>query len=199
MLKETFDSIKAALNERVTSPFLGAFSICWLIVNWKIPVLILKSDLPIEQTIAQIENTNSVFNRLLIPLAIALVILFIYPWITFYVFRYFNIVDIKKRIAKQNGDLRILKSKESLIQAEADLETMKAISLMRIDEQKRILVQNTAENERHSILNREQQNIDTEFYLLRHRLEQEKNLRHQFPNVVLPHTPIGNNRTQNQT
>ncbi|MBU0714190.1 MAG: hypothetical protein KJ964_02390 [Verrucomicrobia bacterium] len=122
----------------------------------------------------------------------------LYPWITFAVFRYFSIVKIKKRLTKHNVDLRILKSKGDLIQAEADLETKKAISLMRIDEHKRILEQNAANQERSFASQREQEKISMEFDLLKYRLSREQDLRLLHPDLVLPHTPLGKTPTQNQ-
>ena len=190
MLKETFDSIKSALTERATNPFIGAFCICWLIVNWNIPVLIIKSDIPIEQTIAQIESKSTIYNHLVIPLVVATVILVIYPWITLLVFRYFSFVEIKRRLTKNIADLLILKSKAGLIQAEADLETQKAISLMRIDEHKRRLEQDASDRERSFTSQREKKKIDMEFELIKHRLSQERELMNNYPDLDFPNAML---------
>lgn len=198
MIKETFDSIKMALNERVSSPFLGTFSICWLIINWKIPVFIFKSDLPIEQTIAHIEQDSTIFNRLLYPFIMAAILLAVYPWISYVVFRYFNLIETKKRISKHKTDFKILRNKASLVQAEADLEVEKAISLLRIDERKRQLQQETDNQERNEIYGREKAKINIEYALLEERLKAESRLRNMYPKIEFPN-PVIAKQVEKQT
>ena len=44
MIRDTIDSIKASLYERAASPFLSAFGLSWVVVNYRL-ILLLISDL----------------------------------------------------------------------------------------------------------------------------------------------------------
>jgi hypothetical protein len=50
MINETLKSIKEVLSERISNPALGSFSLFWFAFNWQIPIIVFKSNEPIEKT-----------------------------------------------------------------------------------------------------------------------------------------------------
>ena len=83
MIKELWTSLKEGIQERLSSPMLGTFLIVWVIHNWEISLLLLKSNKPIEQTIKNIQTNHSNFQDIfLTPAGLSLAILIIYPFLS---------------------------------------------------------------------------------------------------------------------
>ena len=70
-------SLKDHVDERLRSPFGGAFVLSWLVVNWKGVAVMLLSDLPVEERIKQ-ATTDYVdwYSGLLLPVGLALTFTF---------------------------------------------------------------------------------------------------------------------------
>lgn len=107
MIEELTKSIKADLYERVASPLFGAFSISWIIWNWKF-LLALTSSLKLEEKINFIDGTlyhgwvQPFTTLFLAPLVSAVVFIFLYPIPAKYVFKHVKEVQKDLKVIKVN-------------------------------------------------------------------------------------------------
>lgn len=93
-MKDIVNSFKAHLYERTSSPLLGAFIFYWLICNYKMVIILLDDklnsknkfleiDILYKEDIVSIPNLiNIPLNGLLIPIAITLIYILIFPFIS---------------------------------------------------------------------------------------------------------------------
>jgi len=84
--ESVLSSFKAALLERIKSPLAGAYIVSWLIVNWKIPYLLLWSDstLTIGKRLNLINEKhlhNDYINLYVTPIIITLVYVVVFPYV----------------------------------------------------------------------------------------------------------------------
>jgi predicted membrane protein len=126
VIEDTLSSFKEVIRDRFRNKFLGAFILGWLTLNWKIPVLIVKSALPIETTIQTIDSQHlSVCRSLLLPILFAAIYVLVSPWLSHVVFLYQCWVDQRRIRAKQKQELYVLEGKQKLVEKEAELEIAK--------------------------------------------------------------------------
>lgn len=79
MFKQIFNDLKDTTTERFSSPILGTFTIFWLVLNWKIPLILIFSNKNIEERILKIEELFNIFNGLTNPLILTFIFLLVYP------------------------------------------------------------------------------------------------------------------------
>jgi hypothetical protein len=107
MLKEFAQSFQRLVHERITSPLSGAIILSWLYWNWRIPVMLLLSNQPVEARIKLIaDEYTSVYPNLIYPLATATLLLALYPWIAYLPYRWWLMADLikeKARVAFSQG------------------------------------------------------------------------------------------------
>lgn len=112
MMTDILDSITATLRERLVSPLAGSFVISWLIVNYKVVVILLSNMKPhvkfayIEQHIWT-ENSQTLLYGLIYPLAAALSYIFIYPWPARWLMQYSLYQQNKTKLARIHGERKI--------------------------------------------------------------------------------------------
>jgi len=88
MLKEFYQSIRATLYERSTSPLTGTFALAWISFNWRPVLIAAMSNRPIEDRISYIEQHYISWKEgLVFPFAVSLAIIFIYPKASTFVFK----------------------------------------------------------------------------------------------------------------
>jgi hypothetical protein len=98
-LKELFSDLKSRLN----SPLFGSYLISWLVFNWRIPVTLIlykQNELCLDNynSFADViyKNTN-VLNNLLLPLTVALVYTFVFPFFKEFIRRYQTKIKIQSQ------------------------------------------------------------------------------------------------------
>lgn len=94
MNKDLFNSLRLTLYERSTSPLMGAFLISWSLWNYEI-FLYLISNIPTDQKVIEINSRLAISrgNTLKLifgPIATTFIYLFIYPYISQPVFRFWQ-------------------------------------------------------------------------------------------------------------
>lgn len=84
-MKEVLDSLTTTLRERLVSPLAGAFIVSWLIINYKVVVVLTSGMKPhvkfpyIEDVIWR-DSYDLWMNSLVYPAIAALLYILIYPW-----------------------------------------------------------------------------------------------------------------------
>ncbi|EML0562618.1 TPA: hypothetical protein L9968_000548 [Klebsiella aerogenes] len=79
--KELISSFKSTALERVKSPILGAFVFSWFVFNWRSFLILLFSKSGIEERIIYIEHYYNWLTLYVFPIALALALCWILPWI----------------------------------------------------------------------------------------------------------------------
>lgn len=78
-ISETFKT----LMQRSANPIIGSFISSWLVINWKLLLLLLKSNSEIEATISIIENEHlKVEHILYYPLIFSISYVIFAPWLS---------------------------------------------------------------------------------------------------------------------
>ena len=193
IVKQTIESIRLAVNERLASQVVGTFILFWLLFNWPILVLLWKSQLPVEDTIKAIYETRLTLLRSLIyPATATVVYLLVYPWISFAASIYHDWVNKKRILKKQKQDVEILKSKKDIFEAEADLELVKLkkkhVLEIEAKQWEADWLRKGKENEKalekqnsYDAVNEAKQKIDYEMQIREHRLNSEAAMRAKYP------------------
>ena len=79
---ETLQNLKQTINERIKNPFIGAFFISWVIINWRPIFIILFSHDEIYNKIGVIDkNYSDWHNYFLWPILIAIFYIIILPYL----------------------------------------------------------------------------------------------------------------------
>lgn len=108
MFDDLAKTVKAQLYERVSSPLLGAFTISWVVWNYRF-VLLLLSSMPIADKFSYIDNNifsspDTIFLRgSLYPILTSLLLIFVYPIPAKFVYGYWRkrqreLKEIQQRI-----------------------------------------------------------------------------------------------------
>lgn len=93
-IDELRESLKQSLLERVSSPLIGSFAISWVIVNWRGIAYFMLSEDTIVERLAYIETHFSSHRTLwAIPLLVALLYVFGYPWPNRQIVRYRSLMN----------------------------------------------------------------------------------------------------------
>lgn len=118
-MEETTNSIKDAIKERLTNPFLGKLLLAWVIWNWKIPYI---SFFVSEENIIPPEGINSTnklefvsnyltpdsfwdfCNIYLVPLLITAILIWVVPWVSDIVFNVSEKYRLKRALKTKNTD-----------------------------------------------------------------------------------------------
>lgn len=126
-MKGFLTAIFDASRDRLKNPFIGAFVLSWLAINWKGIATFFFSQNTIEKRIEIIElNYSSLWDILLIPLIIAGIYIVVLPYLML-VFDLISNVALKKR--KENlFDHRFydIEGRKKLAIGESELEDIKA-------------------------------------------------------------------------
>ncbi|WP_111308932.1 hypothetical protein [Confluentibacter sediminis] len=89
-MEETTESLKDAIKERVSNPFIGKLLLAWIIWNWKITYVtffVSEERLSVNRLdfVSKYLNPHSIFNFLniyFVPLLITAFLIWVAPWIS---------------------------------------------------------------------------------------------------------------------
>jgi hypothetical protein len=125
-IKETFEVIKEAVHERISSPILGSFAFFVFGFNWQTLVTVWKTQLPIEVALQNLETARITWTRgLILPAACTIVFCLVYPWFRFWLSWYTDSVDTRRIIKRHKAELKILENRKDILIAEGKLEDIK--------------------------------------------------------------------------
>lgn len=83
MLKDLVNSIFLSTSERLKNPFVGSFIIALLLLNWKVILIVLFSDLNMIDRISYVsQNFIQIETYLILPFSIALIYTLILPYLS---------------------------------------------------------------------------------------------------------------------
>jgi signal transduction histidine kinase len=126
MLKEILPSFKKSFEERLSNPILGTFSIAWIIINWRLWTILLFSKKTIEDKITFIEKSYVDWHSLfLYPLIFTVVYLVIFPWLLLGIQLLQEKANGQRKIHKLGVDAKYAKLRVELVEAEAEIESLK--------------------------------------------------------------------------
>lgn len=99
------ESVKAHIDERLRSPFGGAFLISWIIVNWERIFLFIFSSITAEEKVAIIKNAPpSTHDLLWAPLGYAAIGLVSYYFLSSVAIALFETYGVVRRFIEQKFD-----------------------------------------------------------------------------------------------
>lgn len=125
-MKELIQSIFDSSTERIKSPLVGSYITAFLIYNWRPVLIILFSDLQMENKIELINNTYCLLSSFLWPLAISLFYVLILPWLNYLIEKALFGLTRSKSIKKHESKLFLLHQKKDEVRAEKELEDIRA-------------------------------------------------------------------------
>ena len=76
--------ILEAFGTRIRSPFFGYFALSLFSINWKAILILTMSDNTINDRIKEFELSTSINSLLWYPIALAILISIVYPWIQYF-------------------------------------------------------------------------------------------------------------------
>ena len=100
MLDEFQKSVRRVLTERIVNPFLGSFTLAWLLWNWQILFYLWREDTKVSP-LKQLENIVTLFENptynFWLPLASAFGYAFVYPLLSLTIIFVWEFADEQKR------------------------------------------------------------------------------------------------------
>lgn len=136
IIKEIADSSKKVVIERVKSPLLSSFSLFWLTINWKIPLVLIGSEKSIEDKIAYIDSLTNIDLGFIYPLIGAAFYAGFYPVINYRLFMLHQNREKKAEIIKAENLCEILNKKIEVTRLESTLEQSKFNAERRLNQDK---------------------------------------------------------------
>ncbi|MEP5763301.1 MAG: hypothetical protein ABJ308_01840 [Halieaceae bacterium] len=141
-MQEALNSIKAFLYERSSSPLAGAFVIAWLIINYRIVLIVFSGDSPdlkfsgIEQYFEELGYLQSwwgwssaipvvVWKGVVSPVILTILYLFIYPAVAYPVYKWSLWIQGEMRKLKEAADkdkMLPVKRSQEILTRQAQLE-----------------------------------------------------------------------------
>lgn len=114
-MKNILESISKSAEERIRNPFIGAFTISWLIFNWQFIYYILFSDKKVEEKLLfVVKNFHNYWYILVFPLLSSLFYLLIVPYVNLWTDKF-----VKK--SKKQRELEIHENDKIKIQRETEI------------------------------------------------------------------------------
>ncbi|WP_339705097.1 hypothetical protein [uncultured Kriegella sp.] len=161
-MKGIITAILDTSKDRLKNPFIGAFAISWIAINWKPIVTFLFSDTSIQERIALIElNYESNWNILFLPLIFAGIYIIVLPYLML-VFDLISNNALKKR--KENlFDHRFydIEGRKKLAIGESELEDIKANYREKADLNKKVQQLSTNIEKKNEFIESLQSKIET--------------------------------------
>ncbi|SHJ70593.1 hypothetical protein SAMN04487911_13138 [Arenibacter nanhaiticus] len=127
-MKGIITAILDTSKDRLKNPFIGAFAISWIAINWKPIVTFLFSSKTVEKRIELIElNYESTWNILFLPLIIAGIYIIVLPYLML-IFDLISNNALKKKKKKNLFEHRFydIQGRKKLAIGESELEDIKA-------------------------------------------------------------------------
>ncbi len=161
-MKDLIANLLETSKERLKNPFVGAFLISFVAINWRVFWIILFSDVKVEDRIIYVQDFYiSAEYGLLYPLIVALVYVIVLPYITWGLDLLVEKSTVERKrmaITQQVGDI---KGKQELAIEEAKLEDAKASFRDKADLNKRIELLQNQLNERERLIAKRDEEIQS--------------------------------------
>lgn len=148
--KLTISNLFEDIKERISSPFFSSFIISWLVINWKIPIVLFwysTNDLRVDgydSYLDFIEKYSNGLNIILPPVIGALFYCFAYPFLRDLI----KVFNAKRKTATNDKLLKVAKS--------GQIDMMSYIRIKQDFTKLTYLLENTIKDEKHySELNRD--------------------------------------------
>ncbi|MFD2163686.1 hypothetical protein ACFSJU_14850 [Paradesertivirga mongoliensis] len=126
-MKELVDEVRTGVRERLRNPFVGAFFLSWIVVNWKAIFTILFSKKPIEESIPYVTENFAGIDLLLVwPLTLAIVYLIGLPYINWLLEAILTHSSEKRAIISTSQEIRRISRGTSIEVAKIEQEKAKA-------------------------------------------------------------------------
>lgn len=127
MITEVLSELRAHVSERLRNPLLGPFTVGWLIFNWRLVAVLLFSEKPVEERIADIDASYLSFTDLLwIPLAFALGFALLIPWVSWGIQYVQEGANLRRRKHRLKLDTEYLEASVERAEAQATLNRILA-------------------------------------------------------------------------
>lgn len=140
MFDEFRKSLKASLYERTASPIIGAFVSAWLILNWKLCLIVAFADDTIYERLAYIEKSPyiDIWPNLYFPLVAAAIFIGLYPLASLLPYKWWEWYAKKKAEIKNSMQRGVLISLEKSMELrnEIDNQEVKFEEMLKGKEQK---------------------------------------------------------------
>jgi len=129
MIKNFFNSIFQISTERMKNPFISSFLVALIIINWKAILVMLLSDLKIENRIEYTTgNYINIYDYLILPLAIAVFYTLVLPYIMYGIDRLVKFADDEKLTGYYDREQNKMGRRIELAKSEVELERTRANS-----------------------------------------------------------------------
>lgn len=175
ILKEWTTSIKKNFEQRLTNPLLGAFSVSWVLFNWKALLFLMQSNKEIEAKIGYVEsNFNDISFLLYYPLISAVFITVVLPWVSYFVQSAQEFVNKKRSLKQFQYDTELLKAKKDYITIQSEIDHIKATHELELEfsrKEKEIALEKEVKHSQHE-LEKDHKLMENDF--------KERAQRHQF-------------------
>ena len=132
---ETTNSIKDALKERISNPFLGKLLLAWIIWNWKVTYItffvseekLTKNKLEYVSDYIMIDSFWGLLNIYFVPLLITAFLIWIVPWLSYIVYEVSENSRKKRALKKKKIDNEISGYKEEqILKLQSEISTLKS-------------------------------------------------------------------------
>lgn len=105
--------ILEAFGTRIRSPFFGYFALSFFSLNWKAIFILTMSDKIINVRIVEFEKLTSVYSLLWYPIALAILISIVYPWIQyFFLFLASKPTNLKNILQSKSEHILLIEKKK---------------------------------------------------------------------------------------
>jgi len=126
MVKELFNSVATHLEDRMTNPILGTFSLSWIFINWKVFLILLFSQKNIEEKISFIEAEYASLEFMLFyPITFTCLYLLVTPWALLGVQFLQEKANGQRKSHKLKADTDYLSAKIEFVRAESTLDAIR--------------------------------------------------------------------------
>ncbi|HEY6871781.1 MAG TPA: hypothetical protein VI298_03525 [Geobacteraceae bacterium] len=136
MIKDFTDSIKIVLHERLTSPMVGIFALTWLGFNWKIPLILIWGEMPMENRVAHVglHYLSNINNNLYLPLMYSAIIIILYPIVSLIPFYWWSKSSAIKVKIKQKIEGNVLLTIDQSIKLREEYQRLRLYHTKEIEQ-----------------------------------------------------------------
>src|SRR5688572_18749502 len=81
MLQDFRKSVSSVFADRLTSPVFGAFFVSWVVINWRIGLILFSQSMETSEKIQAIEGLLGFWKCVGYPAISSLIVILVYPWL----------------------------------------------------------------------------------------------------------------------
>lgn len=183
-LKDILYSLRHAAKERLVNPFVGSFIGFLLLINWRVPVIVLLGDGTIRDRMQLVDAYRQDDYWIIYGLPVLLAGLYVLamPYVSLWIHRWQSKPRHEQKRAKIDWDLKLAEARTKLAQVEIERENAREAATMQLSERrsglefKRMDIQNRHEIEKLTVTERVQnQVLSAENHALESRVRELQN------------------------